>query len=70
MLSIAHFFGLLACYKFYGGIRDNDPALRGLFLFQPACEDAVLQGSHIESRFYNLRLIHSEDSDSKLALLP
>jgi len=50
------------------GIRDNDPALRGFFLFQPACEDAVLPGSHIESRFYNLRLIHSEDSDSKLVV--
>ncbi len=40
-------FGLLACQKFYGGIGDNDPALRGFFLFQPAYEDAVLaRGSY------------------------
>jgi hypothetical protein len=52
----------------YAGIGDNDPALRGFFLFQPAYEDVVLQGGHIESRFYNFRLIHSEDSDSKLVV--
>src|SRR5438045_7598774 len=38
--SDGHDFTLLRF--FFRRIRDNDPALRGFFLFQPAYEDAVM----------------------------
>src|SRR5271157_1803244 len=34
---------------FFSRIGDNDPALRGFLLFQPAYEDAVMQRSDIHS---------------------
>ena len=41
-------------------IGNDDPALRGFFLFQPPYEDAVMQGSDIHSHFFDLRSIHSK----------
>src|SRR6266436_2284485 len=64
--SNSHYFALLRL--FLGRIRDNDAAFCGFFLFQPAHEDAVMQGSDIYSHFFDLRLIHSKDSNSKLVL--
>ena len=43
---------------FFSRIGDDDPALRGFFLFQPAYEDAVMQRSDIHSHFFDLHLIH------------
>jgi hypothetical protein len=41
---------------FFGRIRDNDPALRGLLLIQPAHEDAVVQRSDLHNHFFDLSL--------------
>src|SRR5258708_36851616 len=45
---------------FFLRIGNNEPALRGFFLFSPADEDAVMQGSDIHSHFFDLLSIHSK----------
>jgi hypothetical protein len=42
-----YYFALLRL--FFGRIGDDDPALPGFFLFQPAYEDTVMQGSYVQS---------------------
>src|SRR6266852_73164 len=65
--SDGHYFALLRF--FFSRIGDDDPTLRGLLFFQPPHKHAVMQGSDIHSHFFNLRLIHSKDSNSKLVLI-
>src|SRR5258707_366830 len=60
--SDGHYFPLMRLL--FGRVRDDDAAFRGFLLFQPAYDDAVVQGSDIHSHFFNLRLIHSKDSDT------
>src|SRR5712692_2119806 len=64
--SDGHYFALLRF--FFSRIGDDDPTLRGFLFFQPPHKHAVMQGSDIHSHFFNLRLIHSKDSNSKLVL--
>src|SRR5207249_581011 len=54
--SDGHYFTLMRF--FFRCIGDDDPALRGFFLFQPAYKDAVMQGSDIHSHFFDLHSIH------------
>src|SRR6266571_6799656 len=56
--SDGHDFALMSF--FFRRIGNNDPALRGFLLFQPAYEDAVMQGSDIHSHFFDLHSIHSK----------
>src|SRR5690242_13267068 len=56
--SDGHYFALLRL--FFSRIGDNDPALRGFFLFQPAYKHAVMQRSYTCRHFFDLRSIHSK----------
>src|SRR5213082_1083054 len=55
---------------FFSAIGDNDPALRGFFLFQPAHKDAVMQRSDIHIHFFDLRSIHCKTRTSNFLGLP
>src|SRR5690349_16739626 len=51
----SYYFALLRL--FLGGVGNDDAALRGFFLFQPAYEDTVMQRSDVHGHFFDLRSI-------------